>query len=79
MAWPKRILLAGMSEADADQIREHLAEYEYQIRSVDPDVDVLQQLRVFQPQLVLLDTAGETFDAFDALQNASNRTRRPWL
>ncbi len=65
MARQKRILLAGMSEADADTIRKHLSDCEHQVRSIGVDVDVLDQLRVFQPQLVLLDTTSETFDAFD--------------
>jgi len=66
MARPKRILLAGMTEADDDRIRDHLSECEHQIRSIDADVDVLEQVRAFQPQLVLLGTARETFDTFDA-------------
>ncbi|WP_146524689.1 response regulator transcription factor [Novipirellula artificiosorum] len=68
MARPRRILLAGMSEADADGIREHLSEYDYQIQSVAADADALEQLRAFQPQLVLLDTARKSFDAFDACE-----------
>ncbi|TWU42685.1 Transcriptional regulatory protein AfsQ1 [Novipirellula artificiosorum] len=57
-----------MSEADADGIREHLSEYDYQIQSVAADADALEQLRAFQPQLVLLDTARKSFDAFDACE-----------
>ncbi len=66
VARPRRILVAGMSEACADQIRGHLSEFEHEIRSVDIDVDLLEQVRAFQPQLVLLDTVLETFDAFGA-------------
>lgn len=64
MVRPKRILVAGMSEADAGHIREHLSNNGYEIRFVDTDVDVFEQMRAFQPQLVLLDTAMESFDAF---------------
>ncbi|WP_197454161.1 response regulator [Stieleria varia] len=54
-----------MSDVDVDNIREHLCNCDYQIRSVDVDVDVLDQLPAYQPHLILLDITLETFDAFE--------------
>ena len=62
MARLKRILLAAINEFDAERISEHLSNPEYHIRTVDVNTVALDELRAFQPHLVILGNFPETFE-----------------